>query len=104
MFRETKITQFVVPKNVTKICENAFTYCRELRKFKIIPGSKLETIDKMPFFGSSISSMFIPSNVKNIDKDAFGFMDKLLIIEIEDNSINRIVFKDCKNVILMVPR
>ena len=95
-FRNSTINKFILPKQITHICENAFYYSK-FKKFEIPKDSNLKKIEECGFFGSSIVSIFIPHSLTKIDYDAFGFCGQLKIIEIDEKSWNKEYFSNQSN-------
>ena len=83
-FDRSSIERLLIPPNVTKICECAFSYCKKLKKIAIHHYSKLKFIDHRAFEGSSIESINIPFSVEHIGFRVFDDCDNLLIIEFEN--------------------
>ncbi|KAK8897393.1 hypothetical protein M9Y10_015339 [Tritrichomonas musculus] len=105
-FSYSIIKRIRIQSSVTSIGENAFDCCEQLEVIEIPDDSKLQTIDRDAFSYSKIKSIQIPSSVTSISEKAFCFCKNLHIIEIissEMISMCYTVFKDCKNVIVMIP-
>ena len=78
------MTIIEIPDGVTKIYNNAFAYCRELKKI-ILPDS-LQIIDDYAFyFCKKLEYIDIPFNVIEIGRYAFAFCQKLKSIIIPHN-------------------
>lgn len=90
---QSKIQRILIPANVTKICENAFYYCKQLTRVVFEPNSKLQTIDKHAFTFSNITSISIPGSVTNISSFTFSLCSKLQMIEIEENPENESIIQ-----------
>ena len=99
-----RIESIILPPNVKRINRCAFYKCKSLKKFIIPSNSKLQYIGEYAFFDTPITSLFIPKCVRFFND--FHSVDKLKIIEIEDNSqLNKVssAFNRFIDTILMVP-
>ena len=63
---ESSIIKIFIPSNVTKICENAFSYCNKFQIAEIYEESKLQSILKSAFEGYSKLIILIPISMKKI--------------------------------------
>ena len=89
-FSKSRIQKVNIPPSVTKICENAFYFCCDLKVVEISPDSNLQIIEKNAFSSSNIESIFIPDKVVQICEGAFSFND-LKNVNISENSELRII-------------
>lgn len=68
---------------------------------------RIEFADEEAFYQTSIESIIIPSQVEQIEKDAFGDCELLQIIEIKEDSkleyIDKNMFQKSEHFILMIP-
>ena len=121
-FRETKISEIVIPSSCERIggwafdgCKNlkeisipgtvssigwdAFAYCSNIEKIIIHDGVK--TIGNAAFFGCKIKNISIPASVDTIYPHAFDSCKELKEVIIDDSdgiiSIDESAFKDCPN-------
>lgn len=60
-FFQSSIEKVIFPSTVTKICENAFSCCRNLRKVEFKLDSAIEIIDESAFAYSSIENISFSS-------------------------------------------
>lgn len=75
----------VLPNSITKICEEAFSYCPMLGTVSL--SNKLDIIEKRAFLQcSSLTTLTIPSSVSSIGKDAFRGCSGLNTIIVEDGN------------------
>ena len=88
-FSYTKIKEIFIPSKVSKICEYAFSKCKNLTKVEIPADSILETIDA--FEKVNIKEFFIASKVSKICYRAFYFCRELEKVEIPTNSSLEII-------------
>ena len=95
-FSNTNIESIVVPETITKIGEEAFRECGQLKKACIL--GNVGEIAKLLFEDCwNLESVELPNGITAIGDDAFGFCSKLKSIEIPD-SVLRIgdgAFHDC---------
>lgn len=82
------ITEIIIDKNVTKIEENAFCYCKRLTSV-YIPNSVIEIGDGAFKYCSSLESIDIPNSVTKIGDWAFKCCSNLISINIP-NSVTEI--------------
>lgn len=97
-FINTSINYIFIPSNVKKIGESAFEGCTKLKLFEIQENSKLKSLQKNLFLGSSVESISIPSHLKliegwcnetpnlkkveildNIEKNIYNYYDKYIL-------------------------
>ncbi len=86
-------TEYTLPDSVTKINNNAFSFCNNLKKITLSPS--LETIPDYTFaYNSAVSEVIVPANVKEIGFAAFcrcSSLEKIIlpnsITDINDNAI-----------------
>lgn len=62
-FQHSKIQSIFIPHHLTKIGQGAFMDCNSLESIEFSPDSNLHFIESRAFFGTSIKSLSIPSNV-----------------------------------------
>ena len=77
------------PSQVSKILNNAFDYCKNLRKFEIPPN--IQTIESNLFSDTKIEKIFIPSKISKICEFAFHSCYSLTKVEIPSNSNLQII-------------
>jgi len=87
--KEWKLISVVVPDTVIKIGENAFSNCTNLTRINI-PDS-ITIIKRSTFFSCNLSSITLPSNIKEIQPFAFYSNINLSTIIIPD-TIEKIKF------------
>ncbi|KAK8852946.1 hypothetical protein M9Y10_017942 [Tritrichomonas musculus] len=85
-FQFSVLKEIFIPSSVTKICENAFSCCRSLKKVSIPTNSNLKTIGKKSFSYLNIEEISIPASVTEICEDAFQGCKYLIKVEIPVNS------------------
>ena len=85
-FQHSNIKTIFIPSSVSKICDSAFSNCKNLHKVEIPTNSNLQTIESNAFYNSNIESIFIPSSVSKICKYAFSYCRNLHKVEIPTNS------------------
>ena len=106
-FNVSTIERFTLPSHLTLINAYAFNACIQLRVFEINEDSKLQKINDWAFMNTSIKSFFIPRYLDTIGKNAFSNCNNLQIIEVDEYSEMKCFhanpFKDCKNVVIMIP-
>ena len=88
----------VIPDGVKRIGDDAFYYCKRLRKITI-PGS-VTSIGRSAFYECSrLTDVTIPNSVTSIDDWAFAYCTQLkeIIIPGSVTSIGDSAFSDCKN-------
>lgn len=90
-----KDTTFTVPKEVSKIGENAFYGASNLSE--IIIGENVTEIESYAFYGSSITKLSIPKSITKINEYAFSNCSKLetLIIPSTVTEIGQRAFSKC---------
>ena len=87
--------------HIIKIDEFAFSFCNHLQFIEIPSGSKLQAIKKLAFYGSSIESISIPSNISELEDGWCIGLKKLAKVTIFQNDQNQnIVFNNDKNLII----
>ena len=72
------------PANVLQIKKRKFCNCKNLGFIDFSSNSKLTVIKKHAFYETKLTTIFIPSSVKDIDPNAFYYC--LLHVEIGENS------------------
>lgn len=83
-----KITgEFILDEKVKTICQGCFCSQGEMTKF--VPNNILEKIEQQAFVWSSITTIELPSSIKEIDSNAFAGTPKLknMYIDKSKNSI-----------------
>ena len=91
-FSGTKITSFVVPKNVTYIGESTFQGCKQLESITLPEGMKV--LKEFTFYGcESLTELVLPSTVTKIEERAIEGCKSLKkltlpkgLLQIENNS------------------
>ena len=78
-----KITNLVLPNDITITGKNTFMYCTGIKTVDI--PSNITTISSRSFYGSGISQIEIPSNVTTIESSAFSFCKELVSISLPPN-------------------
>lgn len=87
-FKSSPISTIEIPDAVEVIDECAFQWCNNLKKVIINENSKLTTLNECAFEGCvSLSSIYIPINVVNIDTDVFFECDLLKIYCASENEL-----------------
>ena len=104
-FRDTKITEIIIPEGVKEIKFNAFFGC-EFLKTVVLPDS-LTRIEDEVFAGcSSLESVKIPNNVTTIGVGAFEYCTALQSVNLP-TSLQKLggkVFANCINLVdLQIP-
>lgn len=102
-FRDSGLTEIVIPNGVTYLGESAFYMCFDLEK-AIIPGS-VEVIGHGAFWKcSALESVTIGKGVKEIDDYAFHSCKKLTSITIPDTveRIGESAFASCEGLTTVV--
>ena len=78
-----KITNLVLPTDITSTGENTFMYCTGIKTVSI--PSNITTIGSRSFYGCGISSIVIPDNVTSIEGRAFANCKDLVNISLPSN-------------------
>ena len=86
----TTIKSFSIPKSVTLISQEAFSYSN-ISTLSFPADSLLETIGQKAFMSTSIKSLTIPSNVSFIG--AFSFVNCMSLEKVEISKNNRVLKK-----------
>ena len=125
-FRNQNLTSYVIPNNVTRIGDRAFSFCSSLAEVVIpnsvtrigdsafegcsslaeviIPDSITGIGDRAFSFCSSLAEVIIPNSVTNIGKGAFQLCSSLAEVVIP-NSVTRIgdyAFSSCSSLVEVV--
>ena len=79
-----KLSSVIIPDSVVLIGDRAFFLCDKLESLSL-PNS-IERIGKKAFFGCSLSSINIPHRVKEIGLGAFGWIENLVSINVEQEN------------------
>ena len=85
-FSCSALASIVIPSHITKISEDAFSFCQQLTRVEFEPNSELRTIEKCAFQYSNLVSIVIPSHVTQICKRTFFDCFNLSRVEFEPNS------------------
>lgn len=105
-FASRKIKQATIPDNIKRISSYAFESCFKLESIEISEDSKLQFIGKNAFSYSSIKSLFIPSDVCELQEGWCRHLPHLTNVKISpknenfkfsDGNENLIVGKSDKN-------
>ncbi len=121
-FRETKISEIVIPSSCERIGDCAFWGCTKLKEIsipgtvsriswrafaecsnieKIIIHDGVKAIGYSAFWGCKIKNISIPASVDEIDDSAFGHCKELKEVIIDDSdgiiSISERAFEGCPN-------
>jgi len=78
----TELSEFNIPKSVTSIAANAFIGCEKLQKVTFDPDAEIDLIGEGAFSGCGITSIKIPKNVAQIEREAFLRCEALTTIHI----------------------
>ncbi|WP_314955084.1 leucine-rich repeat protein [Hoylesella loescheii] len=78
----TELREFNIPKSVTSIAANAFIGCEKLQKVTFDPDAEIDLIGEGAFSGCGITSIKIPKNVAQIEREAFLRCEALTTIHI----------------------
>ena len=89
MFRATALKNITIPGSVTKIGEDAFSYCQNLKKATLHEGVK--KISKDAFSNTALEEITIPSTVTKLGKNAFRWEST------EKSSLKKVVIRS-KNI------
>ncbi|KAK8840224.1 hypothetical protein M9Y10_031169 [Tritrichomonas musculus] len=82
-FKYSKLESIRIPSSVTKICEGAFSHCRQLSRVEFEPSSELRTIEKDAFSNTKVASIRIPASVVDLKDGWFFGTKKLCQVEVE---------------------
>ena len=82
-FKYSKLESIRIPSSVTKICEGAFSHCRQLSRVEFEPNSELRTIEKDAFSNTKVASIRIPASVVDLKDGWFFGTKKLCQVEVE---------------------
>ena len=85
MFRATALKNITIPRSVTKIGEDAFSYCQNLKKATLHEGVK--KISKDAFSNTALKEITIPSTVTQLGKNAFRWEST------EKSSLKKVVIR-----------
>ena len=89
MFCATALKNITIPGSVTKIGEDAFSYCQNLKKATLHEGVK--KISKDAFSNTALEEITIPSTVTKLGKNAFRWEST------EKSSLKKVVIRS-KNI------
>ncbi|MBP5622954.1 MAG: leucine-rich repeat domain-containing protein [Thermoguttaceae bacterium] len=79
---------YVVPRGVKEIANNAFTYCQSLKKIELPEG--VEKIGSGAFaYCDALSSVVVPKSVATLGDDCFPAWDKLTVRGYKDSAVAR---------------
>ena len=85
-YKNAKIKNVTIAKNVKTIGKSAFASCTKLEKVTFAKGSKCQTIGKEAFKGDkALKNITIPDSVKKIEDKAFASCQKLKSVTIGKN-------------------
>lgn len=104
-FGSSLFEKFIVPSNVTQICDN----CNRLKKIRFEKNSSLQSIGNLAFTMTSIGSFYVPPHLKKFGEDVFNNYRHLKIIEFDEKAeiqkinIERGNKDQYKNLIVIVP-
>jgi hypothetical protein len=89
------ITGIVLPSGLVSIKENAFTWCKGIKKLKLPNG--LESIGANAFVYCNMDSLIIPSTIKTLSVYCFNGCESLEYLEFEEGVtiIPEMTFADC---------
>ena len=93
-FYNSQIRRISIPASVTKICESAFFYCRNIQIVEFPENSNLQIICDNAFSNSNLNAISIPSSVSRIGQNAFSICRHLKEVEIPKNSNLQAIEKD----------
>ena len=98
----SRIINLTIPSHISKINSYAFYGCTSLKTITISNGTT--TIEKGAFYGCAITSLTLPSTLKNIEDDAF-YGNKITQLEIPEGvtSIGNNAFRDNQIAKLTLP-
>lgn len=105
VFRNTAITEIIIPSTVVRVGGSAFSGCKRLSKVVFLP-KKMEIVDREAFAGcTSLTSVHLPASVERLGDGVFkesAVSDVVLPQNI--TSINSNMFEGCKSLkTLQVP-
>ena len=89
------ITGIVLPSGLVSIKENAFAWCKGIKKLKLPNG--LESIGANAFVYCNMDSLIIPGTIKTLSDYCFNGCESLEYLEFEEGVtiIPKITFADC---------
>lgn len=93
-FCNMQIREITIPDTVTKIHRFAFCWCRSLQKINISPNSNLKKISSMSFVDTSITSLYIPSNLTDLQPGWCDRASKLQEIIVSPQNKNFIFYQN----------
>ncbi|KAK8895265.1 hypothetical protein M9Y10_023707 [Tritrichomonas musculus] len=96
-FAYSSVSCIVIPSNITQICDNAFAFCKNLRKIEIPRDSQLTIIGKYAFQYSKIESIFIPLRITKFCEGVFYHCNQLNHVDFPTDSELQIIEKDAFN-------
>ena len=97
-FLFSNIEEISIPPSVTKICEYAFSKCKNLRKVEIPTNSNLQTIEEYAFSFSNIEEISFPKSLLELKERWCTGIEKLRRITISPSN-GQFIFKDDKYLI-----
>lgn len=78
-YARSSVTQAIIPDTISKIGQNAFAYCNDLKKVEL--SENLQTIDKYTFRScTELETIVLPSSVRTIEDGAFYGCQKLSVV------------------------
>lgn len=84
---KSPVEELVIPKEIIKIGDNAFSNSEYLKSIIFESGSNLETIGENAFNFSRINNIVLPEGLKYINANAFRNCDELRILEVPKSVI-----------------
>ena len=71
----------VIPNNIIRICQNAFSGCEKLEHVIFLPGSQLTAIESNAFGNcTNLKTFYLPSSVTKIENYPFLFSPNIQIV------------------------
>ena len=98
-FARRDIEEAIIPSNIRKICNNAFSFCKRLKKVEFFNDSKLAKIEKKAFYNSSISCISLPSGIAELEEGWCAGTSELKEIKIIEQQESNIIYYDDKFII-----
>lgn len=92
-FAGTSLEKFPKLSNITVIPASMFRACTNLNE--VLIGEKVTTIEEYAFYKTKLSSLNLPTSVKNIGELAFGYSSLVEANLSNVTSIGNAAFRDC---------
>ena len=100
-FKDSKITEVVIPGSVTLVSYNAFENCSSLGTVIFLEEGQKLTIGHRAFFSCGISTLILPRGLTTIEEQAFAGNLKLTEVAIPETvtSVQSAAFSHCRNMV-----